>query len=234
MSEATTPDGRWQAWSARFAALQSREKGLIVAALACAVLFGGYSLWVAPARDELAATHKTLERQARERQELAQQEQALHARQSDPAAADRQAIAQLRERLTASQREIEEAGARLLPPQRMPALLQSLLARHPGLTLVGLATLSPQALVAVPAGNAPPDATGPATRTVTAGNLYRHGIELTLRGSFSDLLAYAAELDAHPQPLLRGALALEVKQYPVSELKLTIYTLSLETAWLVV
>lgn len=66
------------------------------------------------------------------------------------------------------------------------------------------------------------------------GNLYQHGIEIKLAGGYQDLLAYVAELDASPQKILRGKINLIVRQYPVSELTVTIYTLSLDARWLVV
>lgn len=42
------------------------------------------------------------------------------------------------------------------------------------------------------------------------------------------------ELEASPQKLLWGNLRLAVKKHPVSELTLIVYTLSLDSIWLVV
>ncbi len=66
------------------------------------------------------------------------------------------------------------------------------------------------------------------------GNIYKHGIEIKLAGGYGDLLAYVADLEASPQKLLWGGMRLTVKQFPVSELTLTVYTLSLDSIWLVV
>lgn len=230
---------RWLDWSKRFAALQQREKVLIVAATAVAVLFGGYSLWIEPAQLQADGLKKVLVQQQAEQAQLQEQVAALAVRNSDPDSANRAALQQLRDEVAAVEREIGVFGHTLVPPQRMPALLQSLLTRHRGLTLVSLTTLPPRPLIAVPAvgkAEAKPAEDPPAQDQAArpGGNLYTHGIEIKVAGGYQDLLAYVAELDASPQKLMRGGMRLAVKQHPVSELTLTVYTLSLESTWLVV
>lgn len=225
---------RWQEWSKRFAALQPREKYLVIAALAVAILFGGYSLWIEPGMLQAERLKKTLAQQQAEQAQLQEQVAALAARNGDPDTANRAALNKLREELAATDREIGAFGNALVPPQRIPALLQTLLARHRGLTLVSLATLPPQPLIEIPAGDKGAAQPAQAPAPLPGGNLYRHGIEIKLAGRYQDLLAYVAELDASPQRLLRGGMRLVVRQHPVSELTLTVYTLSLDPTWLVV
>ncbi|WP_126446998.1 type II secretion system protein GspM [Sulfuricystis multivorans] len=233
---------RWRGWSARFAALQPREKMLIAAAAAVAVFFGGYSLWIEPALLQAKQLKATLAQQREEQSRLEEQVTALKASASDPNAAIRASIERLKAELALTEREIEGYGNTLIPPERIPALLQRVLARHRGLTLVSLATLPPRPLVEkqakaeTSANDAPvaADAAKPESAVQASANLYQHGIEIKLAGGYHDLLAYVAELDASPQKLLRGKLDLVVKAYPVSELTLTVYTLSLDPRWLVV
>lgn len=225
---------RWQGWSQRFAALQAREKNLIAAAVAVAVLFGGYSLWVEPGQMRAEQFKKTLDQQQAEQAQLQEQIAALAARNNDPDAANRAELERLRTEITRTEGEIGSFSHTLIPPQRIPALLQTLLTRHRGLTLVSLTTLPPQSLIALPASGKEEPKPAADAAPLPGGNLYKHGIEIKLAGSYGDLLAYVAELDASPHKLLRGGINLAVKQYPVSELTLTIYTLSLDSAWLVV
>ncbi|MDO9244269.1 MAG: hypothetical protein Q7U32_10740, partial [Rhodocyclaceae bacterium] len=75
---------------------------------------------------------------------------------------------------------------------------------------------------------------GATTASMPGGNIYKHGIEIKLAGNYQDLLAYVNELEASPQKLLWGNLRLAVKKHPVSELTLIVYTLSLDSIWLVV
>lgn len=226
------PTAFWQEGQRRFAALQRREQWLIALACLLAVTLLGYSLWLEPALKQRTLMQKTVAQQQAELAELERTLLVLEAQQKDPQAARRATLETLRAQLAAIEREIGAQGAGLLPPEQMPALLQTLLARHRGLTLMSLRTLPPQPLIDKPAAAT----TAPAVQSedAAAGNLYRHGIEIKLAGSFPDLLAYLAELDALPRKPMRGGLRLVVRQYPTSELTLTLYTLSQDARWLIV
>jgi len=225
---------RWQGWSKRFAALQPREKTLVIAAVAVAVLFGGYSVWIEPGMLQSERLKKALAQQQSEQAQLQEQVAALAVRNSDPDSANRAELQRLNDAVAATEREIGAFGNTLVPPQRIPALLQTLLTRHRGLMLVSMTTLPPRPLIELPASDKAGAKPANEPAPLQGGNLYKHGIEIKLAGGYQDLLAYVAELDASQQRLLRGGMNLVVKQHPVSELTLTIYTLSLDSTWLVV
>lgn len=228
---------RWQGWSARFSALQSREKVLVISATLVAILFGGYTLWVEPALLQAQRLAKTVAQQQEEMSQLSAQLTALAAQRSDPDAANRATLEQIRKQLGETDREIHGFDRVLITPAQAPALLQTLLGKHRGLSLVSLNTLPPQPLIAPPKaqakpGEKPADADKPAD--MPGGNIYKHGIEIKIAGGYHDLLAYVGELENAPQKLLLGAMSLAVRKHPVSELTLTVFTLSLEPTWLVV
>jgi len=64
--------------------------------------------------------------------------------------------------------------------------------------------------------------------------VFRHGVELTLAGSYLDLYAYLSALEGLQTQLYWGRAEMSVAEYPVATLKLTVYTLSFDQAWLVV
>jgi MSHA biogenesis protein MshJ len=64
--------------------------------------------------------------------------------------------------------------------------------------------------------------------------LFRHGIELTVSGGYSDLYEYLKILEHLPSQLYWGRAELVVADYPAISLKLTLYTVSFNRAWLVV
>lgn len=231
---------RWQEWSARFAALQQREKLLIVGAVVVGIMSGGTSLWVDPASAQAARLKKSLAQQQAELGQMTAQILALGAQNTDPDAANRVALQQLRERLAETERNLKMFDGAMVAPEQAPALLQNLLARHRGLSLLSMTTLPPQPLIDRTAKKAKDgektekkDAALDAA-AMPGGNIYKHGIEIKLAGGYNDLLAYIAELESGPQKLLWGGMKLAVKQHPVSELTLTVYTLSLDATWLVV
>lgn len=230
---------RWLAWSGRFAVLQPREKALIVGATVVAILFGGFTFWIEPGQLQTVRLKKAIAQQQDEQAQLREQIQVLATKTGDPDAANRLQLDQLRKQLVALERDIKAFDGTLVAPSQAPALLQTLLARHRGLSLIGLTTLPPQPLIDPPAPKNTKEGEKPGAAKVEApalpgGNIYKHGIEIKLAGGYHDLMAYVAELESSPQKLLWGAMRLSVKGYPVGELTLTVYTLSLDSTWLIV
>ena len=113
------------------------------------ILFGGYTGWIEPGKLQAARLRQTLEQQQGEQAQLLAQVQALAAENKDPDAARRVQLQQLREQLIALDRDIKQFDRSLVAPSQAPALLQTLLARHRGLTLptatpsCGLSALTP-------------------------------------------------------------------------------------------
>jgi MSHA biogenesis protein MshJ len=85
-------------------------------------------------------------------------------------------------------------------------------------------------------GAAKADAPKPAAQNPAqkSANLYKHGVEITLSGSYPALLDYLSRLESSPQKVLWGRLDLRVEKHPKNELRLVLYTLSLDPAWLAV
>lgn len=141
---------------------------------------------------------------------------------------------------------MERFSTNLVPADQVGRLLHSVLAHHRGLSVVSLRTLAPQALLTAPEtdGGAAAGKNGEAAKTdsperktdsAPAGreNLYKHGLEIRVAGSYADLMAYVAELEKMPQRLLWERMTLTAAGYPRNELTLTVYTLSRDPDWLV-
>jgi MSHA biogenesis protein MshJ len=62
--------------------------------------------------------------------------------------------------------------------------------------------------------------------------LYRHGVEVTVRGNYLDMVNYMEALEAMPTQLFWGRAQLEVEEYPGARLTLTLYTLSMDQKWM--
>jgi len=156
----------------------------------------------------------------------------------DPDAASRQ-------RLAAASAETRTLGASLaamqqglVSPEQMAPLLQTILRANGRLQLVALTTLPVTAVgapadagaqAATPASGAAP---GAVPAPATAGLLYRHGVQVTVRGSYLDMIDYMAALERLPTQLFWGQARLAVQDYPHTQLTLTLYTISLDSQWL--
>ena len=150
----------------------------------------------------------------------------------DRDALNRDKIKSLREQLAQLDRQFEEQQKQFVPPGKMVALLESMIVKNRKLQLMSLrnlpiASLSPGAVAIA----------GPANGTVRgpgAHEVFRHTVELSIKGSYFDLLDYLAALERMPQRVFWDGFELDATQYPQSVLKLTIYTLSREKSWLTV
>lgn len=156
-------------------------------------------------------------------------------RTQDPNVAVRARLGQLREEVAGAGEHLESLTQHLIPPKRMAEVLESLLTRETGLTLVGLEAtgyapildsgIEPKAEVEVPA--APAGSEGESLR-----GLYRHGLRLVFRGSYLNALEFLREMEGLPWQFIWGRLAVDVEEHPSATVTLEVYTLSFDNAWL--
>jgi MSHA biogenesis protein MshJ len=139
----------------------------------------------------------------------------------DPDAPNRTRLTALREQLAQLNARIGQEQRRFTPPERMRDVLQEMLRRNKGLTLVDLKTLPVAAVGAAPAG-------------ATGGGAYRHGIEFAVSGSYAELYEYLRMLERLPTQIYWGRAELAVGEHPSLTLRLTAYTVSFDPAWLIV
>ena len=225
-------NANWQKLTERYAAMSRREQLLIAVAALTVAFFLPLTVWVDPPAKRATALAGQLAVQETELAALQAQIAGLRARLVDPDAANRKALAELQAQLATVDQEIGSLDDQLVPPQKMGKVLQMVLSRHRGLSLVSLRSLAPEPLLAP--SDDKQSAAERLAMLVRQENLWRHGLEIRVAGSYADLLAYVAEMERGPQRLLWGDMALKVTAWPKSELTLTVYTLSRERDWLAV
>jgi len=221
----------WKRWQGQFNERSRRERGLIAATLILGLALIGSTVFVEPRFARLAMDKRSLEALQTENQNLQAQMQIMQPRlKEDPDAAAKRELEVLRAKLAALNGELAKANAALVPASEMNARLERLLSRQPGLRLLSLRTLPPSSFVERKVEAAAGEAKGDAA----AGDfdLYRHGVEIKLVGSYADLSAYVAQLEGDKQKFIWGEARLNVVEYPKATLTLVLYTLSLDKAWL--
>lgn len=62
--------------------------------------------------------------------------------------------------------------------------------------------------------------------------VYRHGVELTVQGSYLDMLKFMAALENMPTQLFWGRAQLDASDHRKARLTLTVFTLSFEQKWM--
>jgi MSHA biogenesis protein MshJ len=142
------------------------------------------------------------------------------ARDGDPDARNRERLVALRAEAAALAAQVAKEQRRFTTPQRMREVLEDMLERNKRLQLVDLKTLPVTDLSA--------------TQGQAGRRIFRHGVELTLSGGYLDLHAYLRSLETLSTQLYWGKAEMSVTAYPTAKLKLTVYTVSFDQAWLVV
>ncbi len=219
----------WEKLARRFDALRPRERVMIFAA-GVAIIAG---LVYVLAIDGALAKHKIMAANVEKHRGDIGQMQMQNAELSrllkqDPDAQGRKHIEDLQRQLGAYDTELRGVQQGLVPPNQMVKVLEDMLNRDSHVRLVKLHTLPVAALVE-PAGGAAAKSTAPLKNLV-----YKHGIELTVEGNYLDLLEYQARLEKLPWRMFFARTSVNSVDYPKVLMTITLYTLSLEEAWLVV
>ena len=232
--------------AARMDALSLRERGMVFGATVAVLVFAGHTFVLAP-QDAKQAVLRT---------QIDQQQAAIAAIDGEITAwVEGSRIdpdAQSRSRLNTMQQEMGQLSSQLLalehglvPPERMGPLVEGILRANGRLKLVSMRTLPAEPLAApgaAPAPSAPAAPVAMAAAAAAAGVspaaggdiplLYRHGVEVTVRGNYLDMIDYMSTLDAMPTRMFWGRARLDVETYPSARLTLTLHTLSLDRQWM--
>lgn len=232
---------RWQHWTALFNARSLRERVLIAAGGVVVVVALLNTVLLNP----LAVQQKKLSLQLSETRMSIKTGEAMIAAsrgQTDPDEVQRRYRDELRKQITEMDARLQGLQKQLVPPDQVAKLLEGVLMKERGLTLVSLRKLPVQryqtAGAPAPSANASASAAAGAPAKPVAGvadrSIYQHSFEVSVEGSYAELYAYLARLEALPWQLFWGKVTLDAGAYPKLRLTLTLHTLSLNKVWLVV
>ena len=226
---------QWLTFAARIDALSQRERIMSFVATAAALAFVGYVGLIGPLLKKQEVLRSQVVQQQNNIAGINEQiGEKLREAAADPDAPVRARLAAVRDesgRLGESLRAMQQG---LVAPERMAPLLESILRADGRLKMVSVRTLPVEPLSGI---GAKQDASGAAAVTETKTRarrelLFRHGVEVTVRGSYLDMVDYMTALEKMPAQLFWGKAQLEVEEYPSVRLTLTLYTLSLDDKWM--
>ena len=233
---------RLAALAVRVDALTLRERGLLFGAAAALTVFIGHAAVLGPIYREQDLLRAQISQQTNNLMGLDGEITAkVQAYQADPDAPAREKLEAIRRETAALGDSLLAMEHGLVPPERMAPLMETILRANARLKLVSMRTLPVESMSSLGAtagaqaqanpaqAIAAPKAGEPAQPTEL---LYRHGVEVTVRGNYLDMVDYMSALEAMPTRLFWGRAELDVEEYPASRLTLTLYTLSLDRKWM--
>jgi MSHA biogenesis protein MshJ len=206
---------RWQRGRRAFDARLLTERRLIVVAVVCVVWLFMDNLLITPSYGRLNAALK--DKRATEAtyatlKGLADQHEAdIQAKQLEA----KQELERTRQRVKQGQMELQQVQSMLAPAREMRHLLEGLLAQHGQLKVRSMTTVAPRE-VNLGVGSGPDEKV----------QLYRHGLELTVDGSFHDMLDWLTTLENLPQRLLWDGIKLSADEQAQLTLSVSVHTFS--------
>lgn len=220
----------WEKISVKLNAMSLRERVLVFAAIVFLLL----SLLSIVLFDPLLARQKLLRHQVTQQQEMMNQVRvqitALQQESSpNSTSPQRVQINQLKQEMAEGDAYLQSNRERLVQPEKMAEHLRQLLNKNSRLQLVSLRTMPVTPLLDLPVDASRQKA---APALLHEQQVFKHGVQLTLRGNYLDLLQYLSALERLPQQMFWARAQMSVVQYPASELTLVLYTLSLDRTWL--
>lgn len=137
-------------------------------------------------------------------------------------------IKELKAQLQEHDSYMQSRRDRLVEPDNIAALLEQVLRNNDKLQLVELKTLPVGLLIEKPATATAQQA------DKSVQQIYKHGVQITVRGSYPDLLRYLTALEKLPAQMFWGEVSMTVATHPDAVMTLTVYTLSMDKTWLTV
>ncbi len=213
---------------AKFTKLQRRERVLFMVALTIVLYLLAYVVLLGPQRAEL----KKLQLSSTNHQaELAGVSVSIDAAEKDALnrgermAADQAEIANLKKQIADAEVYYAHTNG-AISSSHMSAQLRQFLDTSPELALVSLKTypVTPFQLTDSGANSAGANQGSRDAKTSTK-NMYKYGAEISLKGNYLALLSYMKKLQAAPIHIFWSEAKLNAV-YPISELRLVIYSLS--------
>lgn len=217
---------QWQRVVNRIDNLSLRERAIIFLMAALVVVTAANMLMLDPMSIEQKRIAKRMQdEQAQIASIRAEIQQTVNERTADPNASGRERLRVLQQQVGDLRQAVAGMQSGLISPDKMAPLLEDMLRRSTRLRLVSLKKLPVSSMVEAPVEDN--DQAG-----ISIGGLYRHSVELTVKGSYFDMVSYLAELENLSSQLFWGDMAFAVGQYPEATMTLTVSTLSLDKQWL--
>ena len=225
----------WQRLASKIDALTLRER-LILFLVSAAILV--VLINVTLLDPQAVKQRQFVQRLKQDRAKIAEIQKELQqktkAQSIDPDAENRRQLQALKQKSMQLQAALQDMQKGVVSPDKMSQLLSGILKQDSKLRLVSLKTLPVTGISELlpEGGTAVEKSQSAPAGSKTAEPVYRHGVEITVQGSYLEIMNYLKTLENLPWQLYWGSASLKVDDYPKATLVLTLFTLSLDMKWL--
>ncbi len=197
-----------------------RERAVLLLGAVAIMLAPVYLVILEPAAQQRTLDRRHIEQMTAEISQLEQLEKLIVTRsQLDPDQELNERHEQMVLQLADQRQQLQMGISHLVTPSEMPALLKQMLGQDE-LHLLSLENQQPELISAGgPSGDQAP-------------RLYRHPVQMELRGEYLSLLSYLRGLEQLPRLLVWEDIGVETQEYPATTIRLRFYTMGLTEGWL--
>ena len=206
----------WTELKIWFALRGKRERGVVLVAMMAVLGFGWQFLVTDGLEQYVAAETVRLSALKAQKSTLQAQYGELAAvAEADPNTLLKRTIARLNAQNTRLDMEIEAMSGKLVQPVDMAVVLGQVMSQQGGVTLLAMQNRAPESLF-FRTGNS------------DAGALviYKHGLDLSLKGSYLDVLNYLAAIEMLGVRFFWERVEYKAQEYPDGEITIQVFTLS--------
>lgn len=220
---------QWQAYSDKFQQLTVREQYLLLLTGLVAIFFIISYVFI----DDKAAKIITFDKQSRSMKSANQTlgfsiDEYKRALKQNPDQDIVKQIAHLELKLAKIDEQLVGLTTDLISPSEMREALLKLLKLEPGVSLLSFELIGAKPLLDLSSNQQQLTVENTAETSDMLGlNLYKHGIKITLSGKYFQLRNYLRQLEQLTWKFFWQDFQFEVKEYPDSEVEITIYSLGL-------
>lgn len=217
--------------TAKFNAMSLRERALVVAAMAAALIM----IWTIAIQDPMQARRRALELELSTiRESLVSGSVASDGTSAEGSVAVALAeVSELEARLGEINAKLESESAGLIPPERMVEVIHDVLTRQRGVKLISLHNKPVTALVQPPERGARVDRKDDSGDALANNSgPYMHPVEIVVEGSYLDILAYLRALEDLDWQFYWKNLDLISVDYPLNRVRIEVGTLSMDKEWI--
>lgn len=208
----------------KFNVLNERERVMVILLTVVAIIIVFTEFIISPLTKKYDVAEKQINTLRIQGKQLSSQISVLRSKQSrDPDFQEKQKIKLLNEQVANLNLQLKEKMHGLVEPRQMAKVLESVLTQNTDLKLQRIQSLMAEPLSATKVIKGEP---------AEKSGIYRHGMQVEFKGSYLSMLKYLKTLDELPWNFYWDVLELNVDNYPVSTIIITVHTLSFHEGWI--
>lgn len=220
-----TMNDQLQDYIEKYQSMTTRERLLIAGVCLIVVFFVVDYLALQPALSERTRLQQDIASAQRQRADQGNEIANLSSQLANsPTIVLQRQIESLKNQLREQDESVQARASGLTPAMELPVLLKEILEQHPGLTFEKLETLPVEELKLLIAANGSPGDNADEKNTSTG--VFKHTVELSLKGSYLALFNYLQSIEQMPWQLYWQELDYNSDQYPNASIRIQVYTLS--------